>query len=169
MEQVNLDSEQVREVFARFGLAMFLTQALERQLAIFLASKHGESQGISRAQFDSLLGSNFQQTLGKLVRDLQEHKVSIPSNLQQDLENALKQRNWLAHHYFWVRAVDFTNGNGRIRMIEELKAKAHFFEQLDQLLTKMTKEWGQRHGITDEVLQEELERLLEDHQVEANL
>ena len=38
MELKDADPEQIREVYARFGLAMYQAQCVERQIAILLAN-----------------------------------------------------------------------------------------------------------------------------------
>ena len=65
------ESEQIKDVFARFGLAIFEAQALERQLAIIVATKYGPGPTkISRTEFDNILESLFTRTLGQLVNEI---------------------------------------------------------------------------------------------------
>ena len=47
-------------------------------------------------------------------------------------------------------------------MIEELQEAAELFEALDKLFTARTIEWGREFGITQQALDQELERLLRD-------
>ena len=54
------DPELTREVFARFGLAMYRAQCLEREIAIILATKYGPDPfNVSKKEFDS----NFEKTV----------------------------------------------------------------------------------------------------------
>ena len=46
-------------------------------------------------------------------------------------------------------------------MIEELQEAADEFDALDKLFTARTLEWGEAFGITRELLEKELERLLQ--------
>ena len=87
------DSEQIKEVFAHFGLAVFQAQGLERQLAITLATKYGPGPTrISRKEFDNILEGLFSRTLGQLVNEMR-----TLANLSDDeviqLQEALSKRN----------------------------------------------------------------------------
>lgn len=62
------EAEQCKKVFALYGLAMYQAQCLERQIAISLASTFGP-EGITRKQYDSLLESNFEKTMGRLIHE----------------------------------------------------------------------------------------------------
>ena len=94
----DLDGEQIKEVYARFGLAVYQAQCVERQLAIALASAYGPGvKRITRAQFDDLLGTYFKRTRGALVTVLR-HTFSPPVDLESQLAQALRIRNWLIHN-----------------------------------------------------------------------
>jgi len=160
MEQLDLESEKAKEVYARFGLAMYQAQCLERQLAILLTTKYGpDPQRMTRTQYNDLFESFFSKTLGTLISHLRK-TVDIPDNLELTLTEALNKRNWLAHHYFWKRAGQFMTERGRMSMIHELQVIADFFALLDEQLTEITREWAEKHKITEEVLQKRIERLL---------
>ncbi len=153
------ESEQIREVYAWYGLAMYLAQCLERELAMVLSTKYGPGPTkITRGQFDDLLESMFSKTLGQLVRDIRE-LANLSEYETEQLQVALDTRNWLAHRYFWERAVDFMSESGRESMIEEIQEAAHAFQTLDELFTKKTLEWGEPYGFTQERLDQEVKWL----------
>ena len=135
-EGLDSESAQIRDVFAWFGAAVFQAQGLERQLAINLAAHYGTDPAIvTKADFDELLEMLFSKTLGSLTQsatDLPE----ITTSERNELEEALRKRNWLAHNYFWEKAIDFLSESGRASMIEELRDAAHQFEQLDRHFTR---------------------------------
>ncbi len=125
MDLNDLVEEQVKEVYARYGLAMYQAQCVERSLAILLATEYGPGiQKITRTEYDKLLESLFKKTLGALLTELRKSGV-VSLNFESDLSNALKQRNWLAHNYFWERAGHFMTIKGRSMMIEELTKNAN--------------------------------------------
>ena len=158
------DSEQVKDVFAHFGLAIFQAQALERQLAITLATKYGPGPTrISREQFDDILEGLFSRTLGQLVKELRK-LANLSDDEVDQLQEALSKRNWLAHSYFWERAVEFLSESGRNVMIGELREAACSFETLDELFKSRTIEYGKSAGLTQQDLDRELERLLRGHE-----
>ena len=160
--QMNIDheSEQVKKVFAWFGLTMYQAQCLERQLAIVLATKYGPGPTrISREDFDHILEGLFSRTLGQLVSEV-GRLAGLSRDEHERLQTALIKRNWLAHNYFWERAVQFTSESGRASMIEELQETGNSFVTLDALFTQKTIEWGETVGITEQFIDEELEKLL---------
>src|ERR1700677_85023 len=94
------ESEQIREVYAFFGLAMYLAQNLERALAMLLAVL-GEAKPMTAWDYDARLAENFQSTFGALVTRFVELAGSDHVTLSTQLEKAVVDRNDLAHHYFW--------------------------------------------------------------------
>ena len=160
----NLDhkSEHIREVYAWFGLAMFKAQCLERQIALMLATKYGPSPTrISRREFDAILEDLFSKTLGQLVSEIGK-VAELSEDEKERLQKGLSKRNWLAHNYFWDRGVAFLSESGRVSMIEELQEMTYSFETLDELFTNRTIYHAKSLGITQQLLDETLERLVRD-------
>ena len=159
---IECESAEAREVFARYGLAMYRAQCLERQLSIILATKYGPGlTRISGEELDQNLEGLFSKTLGHLVRE-----VSMLAELSEEeegrLHQALRKRNWLVHRYFWERAVELLSESGRASMIRELNEAADFFDAIDELFTNRTMEWGATVGITEQSVDQELQRLIRD-------
>jgi hypothetical protein len=152
--------EEYKEVYATFGLAVYLAQCFERQLAITLSTVGGSNPHTTlRSQYDDLLSKNFRKTMGQLLQKLKEG-VLIPDDLKADIEEALKRRNFLMHNYFWERAVQFASSKGRQAMIHELKDACMLFQKVDSFFEVTTKEWGKKYGITEADHARELENLL---------
>ena len=151
-EPIELDAEQMREVYARFGFATYQAQCLERQLAIILATKYGpEPTRISSKEFSSVFEDLFSKSLGQLVR-----KITKFSDLSKDVEGrlqeALETRNWLTHRYFWERALDILSVAGRAKMIDELRAAADLLHSQNEFFTTKTDEYGKRFGINQRLI-----------------
>ena len=156
------DPEQVKEVYAHFGLAMYQAQCLEQQLALILATKYGPGPTkISIVDFEHLLDGLYTRTLGQLVREIGK-LASLSEDEEGSLQQALSKRNWLAHRYFSDRSVDFLSESGRDMMVEELREVSEFFHSLDELFTQRTMEYVETLGITQELIDQQLERLLTD-------
>jgi len=131
------EAQQRREVFARFGLAVFQTQAVERQVGILLATMGSPGFLNSTPEDRGLFfETSFKKTLGRLVKDLGK-AVDLPPHLETDLDRALELRNWLAHGYFWERAEEILHWDGCESMISELQEAADFLEALDAELTAL--------------------------------
>jgi hypothetical protein len=115
----NLDP-QVREVYAELGLAMSVAQLLERQLvSLVIAAYEPPSGKLTAGEYDDLLGKLSQQTMGTLTRTLRE-SYEVPADFDLRLQEALRLRNWLTHHYFTDRAAEFQSPEGRSEMVREL-------------------------------------------------
>ncbi len=156
-------SEQIREVYAWFGLTMFHAQCLERQLAIILATKYvPDPTRVSITAFDNILEGLFSRTLGQLVNEVGT-LAELSGGEEERLQKALRKRNWLAHQYFWERSIEFLFESGRTSMIKELQELTDSFHTLDELFTNKTIEWGETFSITQQLLDKELERLVREH------
>ena len=87
---------------------------------------------------------------------------ALSEDEEERLKTALEKRNWLVHRYFWERAVDLLSYSGLASMIDELRDTADLFESLDELFTTKTREWAESVGISQELVNEHLERLIKD-------
>jgi len=159
MKLNDVDPAQVKEVFARFGLAMYDAQCLERQTAILVAACcNPEFLRKTPEERDAILKAEMTKTLGALVRRLSE-QVTIAPSLEHRIATALKTRNWLAHNYFWERAGQLLTPSGREVMLKELTDVSNEMSGLDELLTEYATRWRKRAGVPDEVIEAELEKL----------
>ena len=157
---VDADPEQIKEVYAHFGLAMYHAQCLEQQLMLILATKYGPGPTkLSNGEFDNVLDDLSSRTLGKLVNEI-GRLASLSEDEEERLQKALAQRNWLAHGYFSDRSIDFLSEPGRDKMVQELQEVSEFFHSLDELFTQRTLEHVETLGITQELIDQELKRLL---------
>jgi hypothetical protein len=143
------EGEHIREVFAHFGLALYLAQCLEHgivnaltQLDLFTVQaaeiRKGPNPPRSRedyfAIFDTYEAEQFEKTMGNLIKRM--HDVAqVPAAVAETLRTSKKRRDFLAHRYFRERAVDFTTPHGRDAMLAELKRDHQLFEEADKALT----------------------------------
>ena len=159
MNDLDSESYQIREVYALFGLAMYFVQCLERTIGISMVTVYGPgTQKITREQFDISLESYFKKTLGNLIHEFRKSST-IADDFESTLKEALTKRNWLAHNYFWERAEKFKTENGREDMKEELQKIANYFEEIDHNFTLIIIDWGEKHGITEEMIQIKFDEL----------
>jgi hypothetical protein len=150
-------TEQVKEVYAHFGLAIYLGQVLEHGIgntlvyASLIPNNIGKIHSVSEwhEKFDQFLGAHFEKTLGRMISALKT-EVVIPDELESLLSTALKTRNWLAHHYFRDRSDDFMNEAGRMKMVMELKETQSLLSRADEALEAVTKPLRLKYGFTDE-------------------
>jgi hypothetical protein len=142
----------VREVYAHFGLALYKAQVLEHGLtnAMMYASK-AAGRLPTLADFDAFLGDKFDRTLGALIKELRNH-ISVDPVLEGLLQAALKQRNWLAHHYFRERSEIFISDRGCVSMIAELETAQDLFKRAEVTLDDAVRHLADRIGVTKDKL-----------------
>ena len=165
--------EHVKEVYAHFGLAIYLAQVLEFAIGHSLVYLDLIPQQVERKctreqwmkEYESFMDRHFEKTLGRMMRSLQS-VTNIPEGLESLLRKALVKRNWLAHEYFRERAVDFMNEEGRNRMIQELQEAQSLFEEADNALENVFRPVREKYGITDEWLKEHMEEWISQYNID---
>lgn len=152
--------EHVKTVYAHYGLALYLAQCLEHGLAnalvyVNLIPRRGRSVRTVEewnAEFDSFMSRSFEQTLGRLIRDLRE-STPVPSELEDKLTHTLRRRNWLTHHFFRERAEEFMSARGRDSMLRELEEAQTLFQAADDLLDRTVRPIREKHRFSDDRLE----------------
>lgn len=171
-EKPSLDpeSEQVREVYAYYGLAMYWAQCLEQSIFQHLLFVDHFPRAIASyttaeawaQEFDRYEARELSQTMGKLIRRL--HEAGQPTEgLEQLLAEALKKRNWLAHGYFSDRAIELTLPTGREDMLNELEDLRDIFQKCTARLDAVTLPLARKLGLTEEKLAEVEAEMMAEH------
>jgi hypothetical protein len=148
----------IRELYARFGLAYFQSECLHKGLcSAFAKNRLPPRDLITRPRVEELLAQAFSMTLGDVVAKLEG---ILPPKLNGELQKALDIRNFLAH-YFWFERVHLMTSEKNIhKLIAELNGYTKLFEYLDTQVSKWAEPKLRELGITDEVLQDSLSRIL---------
>jgi hypothetical protein len=132
---------QVAEVYAEFGLAMSVAQLLERQLVSLVIAAYEPPLGkLTADEYDGLLANLSKHTLGTLIQKLRK-SFDVPAGFDLRLEEALRLRNWLTHHYFADRAAEFQSPEGRSEMIRELDGISDRLNELDMYFDHLLVNW----------------------------
>lgn len=156
------DSVERREVFALFGLSSYYAQCLERQTAIMLSTCYNrEFPNATPDRRDSIYDEHFAQTFGALLRKLGK-TTHVHPDLNQKLQEALKKRNWLTHHYFYDRATHILTSPGRTQMMAELTSLYKEFAELDKHLDSVMTRWCEKAGITQDKVEAEMSRMFDE-------
>ena len=164
MEELDENVQQRRETFARYGLAMYHAQCVEKSLAILVSSVFNKDFLPSDTdRREEIQDEVFSKTIGKLLMMLR-NQVIIPPNLDQTLENARHKRNWLAHEYFFSRAGQITTTRGQGKMIEELTDLSDFFSKLDADLVLIYEKWCKKIGLTQADIDENIKKLIQENE-----
>ena len=81
------------------GMASFQAQSLEYSLVSLFAATFILERGAWEPKVRELMDTRYNQTLGKLIRD-SATELHLEASLITELEEALKSRNWVTHHFF---------------------------------------------------------------------
>jgi hypothetical protein len=144
-------SIQIREVYSRYGLAMYQAQVLEHGMvnAVVVARMlptmrtYNDREAWEDA-FDRAYDSELAKTFGNMLRALE------PLELIGRLRAAKVERDHLAHRFFREHDQDFIGMAGRTRMIAECEAIIERFAAIDTELETFMRPLRERHGITAE-------------------
>lgn len=116
----------VEDVYEKFGFVSEAAQLLEFELGTILFRNHAEEKGLFENQRPDLalklLEKINRQTLGQLIRNAKIKGDSL-DEIEALLSEALRERNRLAHSFYWehnfrLRAED---DSGREIMLEDLE------------------------------------------------
>lgn len=110
-EDIDPESWLAREIFARFGLAMYCAQVLEHGI-VNLWTGLRDGTITSREDMEADYMALFERTMGQLNTTLRSRRPDY-SDVEDGLRRALALRNFLAHRYFRERAAAFMTKEGR--------------------------------------------------------
>jgi hypothetical protein len=151
------EAEQNREVYAHAGLALQMAQILEHAIvnAMVMLDLVPKSTGTVKTvdewyeRHDAYLELQFEKTLGRLVGAIRA-VATLSDQVVADLQECIRKRNYLAHHFFRVRAEEFVNEPGRRQMIGELQQIQELAERtIDAFEAAMQPAWD-CYGFTKE-------------------
>lgn len=148
----------VREMYARFGFAYYQSDVLHRGLCNILATIDlPQKDLITRPRIVEQFAHAFSLTLGAVIKEL---RGKLPNEFSARLEDVLEKRNFLAHHFWSDRVHLMFHVDHIYQLINELDGYTELFNRLDEEISH----WAHRRlhdlGVTDEMLQKSLNRIL---------
>lgn len=148
--------EATKDLYATFGLAVFLCQSIEANLAYSLLA-YGKLTGelLTMEQYDQMESSLQRLTLGRVVSKVQE-VAKLNDTAELVLSEALKMRNFLIHHYFRERAYDWFAEKTFAAMKDELNGYVEKLTIANSFATEIYSALAKACGVTDERVQQEL-------------
>jgi hypothetical protein len=152
LDELSDDGEQEREIYARYGLAMYAAQVLEEgasSLIVVHEMTHGNMRVVEEVgeRFEEL----WTKTLGALIRQVGVHQL-VTADQSIVLRDALKARNRLAHHFFREEAESFVTPGGKRKMLDQLDAARHRFEEASALAADIYLRYMSKYGVTRETI-----------------
>ncbi|MBK7054893.1 MAG: hypothetical protein IPH52_07530 [Leptospiraceae bacterium] len=151
--------ELVKDVYAKFGLAYYLTECIHRNLCnIFTFSSFESSEHIVNGRIEEKLNYSFYKTFNQIYI---ETKKDLPDEIKNQMDIAVKKRNYLAHH-FWFEKVNYLfNEDKIVILLDELENDyINFFESIDSQLDTTANSLASKLNLPDAILQESLNEIL---------
>ena len=93
------NEQESTRLAAALGMASFQAQSLEHSLVSLFAATFISDSKTCEKRVRTLMDTRYSQTLGKLIRDA-ANELHLSKELTIELEDALKMRNWVTHHFF---------------------------------------------------------------------
>ena len=157
--KMDIEDEQIRDVYANFGLAAYWGQCLEVSASnILIGNAMIKGEAVTVADIDALELSNQRKTMGILIKAIRS-KVTLPPDADEVIDTALERRNFLTHHYFRQRAVDFMSDRGRQRMVEELRDIQDNLEKANEVANGICASMRSYLGISSDMIKVVYDRL----------
>jgi hypothetical protein len=159
-ESISRGDWEQREVYAKFGLAIYFCQCLESQVVNYVIALRGAAGRLAtRQEVDALFGELFGNTLGRNLPHALGSLGDDPT-LFAALESALQLRNELVHYWMRERALDQGTSKKRRAMVEELDAAIEQLQAADAKLVERTQRLFEQIGVPRAAIEKEHERLL---------
>ena len=143
--------EEVREVYAQFGLAYYFSECLQSGICNLLSlCDLGDPAMMTRARMDERLAAAYALTMGEAIKQASQH---IPSDLHGKLLKALEVRNFLAHKFWFERCHRMYQSHHIHLLISELHSFTELFQQVDAEMSEISKERRASLNITEEKIE----------------
>jgi hypothetical protein len=131
------DYDDPQVVYTFFGLCGYAAQLFEQSIVLFVVLLQAihKSRPLAGQTFDDAFRFLDRQTLGQLLKELPK-LGKIDESIIEDFAKLLSKRNHLSHHFFCEHADDFLRFEGRHKMVDELHALIHQFNDGEDLATQ---------------------------------
>ena len=152
MDNLDFNSQQRREAFALYGLAMYHAQCFEKSLVIIVSIAYNKKYFKSDfEQRENLFNDSFKKTAGQLLSKLKK-MIRVSDDLENVLVEAVKKRNWLTHNYFWENSLSIITTEGRKKMINDLQELSNYFSKMDERMVEIYQKVFNKMGLTEDVV-----------------
>jgi hypothetical protein len=160
------DEDEAKELYAHFGLAYYCANVLEHGIVNALCyidlldqRKTCRTRQEWERMVDAHFDNSFSQTFGRLKSQIAGHAGTVPdiAALMGDLEACAKERNFLAHHFWREYGGHWFSKAGRAAMVARLKAARDMFFDTTARLDAAVEPFAERHGLSKDVREHELE------------
>ncbi|MBV9827866.1 MAG: hypothetical protein JO001_19725 [Alphaproteobacteria bacterium] len=147
------DYDDPKEPYALYGLAAYFAQCFEQSLILLIVAGEiiRQRNVPDLAALDELFAKLSKRTLGQLINTVSQ-VMPIDDVLADAMVEALKKRNYLVHHFFFVNAEKWFNGESRRMMIDELRGLVNLFKSADVVAKSIYSPLCTKLGISEDVI-----------------
>ena len=160
------DNDLARDIYAHFGLCMYIAQVFETALInILTVLENAKSDKPTEENFDRLYKHHETLTFGNLMNALSGHNF-VPKDLMQEARDLKTERDHLAHRFFRDHTLDMVTVAGCNHIIEVLTDRRERFSALDKKISELLdKAFEQQLG--HDIWQKKLDEISREMRIEA--
>lgn len=160
IDELPADGAREKEVFARFGLAVYKAQVFDHALVNLIAVASRVRVVVTSDEVDRQFDALFRKTSGALVTDIREAAYLGEDDLALCHE-AVGERNRLIHRFFRDHAENFMTSRGQQVMVDDLASVVELIERADAACNRVMLKVGERYGMTETAIKQAYQHLLE--------
>jgi hypothetical protein len=161
-----LTPDQLHEVTAEVGFALWQTQITESAVGVYLVLVHKETLGQARTEVEGMFAKAGKSTLGQLLRSI--HATgSAPQSLIDALDAFVPKRNWLVHHSRHESRPAMYSTAGRQALVARLAAIAGEALALAKAFQAASEAHLESLGISREQIDRDAARILNEWTIGA--
>jgi hypothetical protein len=151
--------EEIKEAYACFGLAYYLSECLHRGLCILYAHSQLPSPVnlTTNPRVEELYHTAYALTLGQVADQL---NGVVDQDLFDKIMEATQRRNFLAHNFWFERVHLMASRVGLSQMLEELADFESFFSDLNSEVHAISRQWLAEIGVSDDEFQASLNQVM---------
>jgi len=142
------------------GMASFQAQSLEHSIVSLFAATFVLNEGMWKPEVRKIMDTRYSQTLGRLIKDASK-SLNLPEALALKLEEALKERNWVTHHFFREYGGLGVNDQLLIGAIVRLENLWPFFETVAGQVNELVVQRRIETGLSREQVLKDIDKALE--------
>ena len=154
-----LSADELHEVTAQVGFAVWQIQILEGTVVAYLVFVHKVTPTVARREAESMFAKAGKSTLGQLLRQILATKEA-PQHLIDALDSFVPERNWLIHHSRHESHADMYSCTRRAALIAKIAAIADNALALMKAFQDATQAHLETLGITREQIERDTAKLL---------
>lgn len=158
------NEEELREVYARFGLAYYFTEVLHASLAnIYALAPFSSKDEIYKLRLEERYSLAWSTTLGQLMIKIDADM--LPNEIINKFEKLLESRNSIAHGFWFKRIPHMHSLRGIEKLIGELDDVINEFRETNKVVSEIVRNKSAQLGITESELQQSSESVMSGHEM----